>query len=157
MATKSFEKALLGLMMAAAATPALAGGLERGGYNIDLLFDKSDYALESTATFAAPQRKVKNAVDNPAVGGPLAGTGWATTADDAENYWVPRLGAKAAIGDNADCMFDYSQPWGADLAPGQWQGSSYNIETKVKSENRDEGEVGKLCGDLPREVRCRSG
>ena len=28
-----------------------------------------------------------------------------------------------------------SQPWGADLAPGQWQGSSYNIETKVKSEN----------------------
>ena len=135
MATKSFEKALLGLMMAAAATPALAGGLERGGYNIDLLFDKSDYALESTATFAAPQRKVKNAVDNPAVGGPLAGTGWATTADDAENYWVPRLGAKAAIGDNADCMFDYSQPWGADLAPGQWQGASYNIETKVKSEN----------------------
>lgn len=60
---------------------------------------------------------------------------WSTTADDSENYWSTRVGAKAAIGDFGDCMFDYSQPWGADLNPGIWQGSSYNIETKVKSHN----------------------
>lgn len=135
MATKSFEKALLGLMMAAAATPALAGGLERGGYNIDLLFDPSDYAIESTATFVAPQRDVNDAVDNAAKSGPLAPTGWRNTARDSESYWSPRIGAKAAIGDYGDCMVDYSQPWGAYLKPGQWQGSSYNMETKVSSSN----------------------
>ena len=101
MATKSFEKALLGLMIAAAATPALAGGLERGGYNIDLLFDPSDYAIESTATFVAPQRDVNDAVDNAAKSGPLAPTGWRNTARDSESYWSPRIGAKAAIGERA--------------------------------------------------------
>lgn len=29
------------------ASAAHAGGLERGGYNIDLLFDPSDYAVEA--------------------------------------------------------------------------------------------------------------
>lgn len=147
MATKSLHKALLGLVISVAATPVLAGGLERGGYNIDLLFDPSDYALEGTATFVMPHRKVKGAVDNPlksptpnpgamppvpAVPLPAA---WSKTADDAESYWSPRLGGKAQIGDYGDCMFDYSEPWGAHLKPGTWQGSSYNIETKVKSEN----------------------
>ncbi|MDS7597203.1 OmpP1/FadL family transporter [Agrobacterium tumefaciens] len=121
-------------------TPSLAGGLERGGYNIDLLFDPSDYVLDSSTTFVAPQRKVENARDNPnkspasPVAFPLPAS-WSTTADDSENYWTTRVGGKAAIGDFADCMFDYSQPWGADLNPGIWQGSSYNIETKVKSHN----------------------
>ncbi|NTJ42185.1 transporter [Agrobacterium larrymoorei] len=118
-------------------TPAFAGGLERGGYNIDLLFDTSDYVLDSTATFVAPQREVKDARDNPLPskgGGPLPAS-WSTSADDSENYWSPRIGAKAAIGDYGDCMFDYSEPWGAHLKPGIWQGSSYNIETKVESHN----------------------
>ena len=44
-------------------SPALAGGLERGGYNIDLLFDRSPYAAEATATYVMPQRKLKNACD----------------------------------------------------------------------------------------------
>ncbi|WP_425963998.1 outer membrane protein transport protein [Rhizobium nepotum] len=133
--TVFFRGAVCFAVSIAAVTPSLAGGLERGGYNIDLLFDPSDYVLDSSATFVAPQRKVDNARDNPVKsGGPLPSS-WSTTADDSENYWSTRVGAKAAIGDFGDCMFDYSQPWGADLNPGIWQGSSYNIETKVKSHN----------------------
>ncbi len=137
MTTKSISKLFVAALACAVSAPAMAGGLERGGYNIDLLFDPSEYVLEGTATFVMPQRDVYDAKDNPSPlkgGGPLP-AGWSTTADDSENYWSPRIGAKAAIGDMADCMFDYSQPWGAHLKPGQWQGSSYNIETKVKSNN----------------------
>ncbi|MCA2379091.1 transporter [Agrobacterium genomosp. 3 str. RTP8] len=138
--TAIFRGAVCFVASIAAVTPSLAGGLERGGYNIDLLFDPSDYVLDSSTTFVAPQRKVENARDNPfksptsATPIPLPSS-WSTSADDSENYWSPRIGAKAAIGDFGDCMFDYSQPWGADLNPGTWQGSSYNIETKVKSHN----------------------
>lgn len=108
-------------------TPAFAGGLERGGYNIDLLFDNSRFAAESAATFVAPQRKLKNATG--AFGG-------GSTADDTENYWVPRVGLKAGFGDAVDCMADYSQPWGAHTKPGNtWAGRRENIETKVESDN----------------------
>ncbi|MQB09493.1 transporter [Agrobacterium sp. ICMP 6402] len=131
--TAIFRGAVCFVASIAAVTPSLAGGLERGGYNIDLLFDPSDYVLDSSATFVAPQRKVENAKDSPK-GGPLPAS-WSTSADDSENFWSTRIGAKAAIGDFGDCMFDYSQPWGAHLNPGIWQGSSYNIETKVKSHN----------------------
>ncbi|AMD59298.1 OmpP1/FadL family transporter [Rhizobium pusense] len=132
--TAIFRGAVCFAVSIAAVTPSLAGGLERGGYNIDLLFDPSDYVLDSSATFVAPQRKVENARDNPLKSGPLPAS-WSRTADDSENFWSTRIGAKASIGDFGDCMFDYSQPWGAHLNPGIWQGSSYNIETKVKSHN----------------------
>ncbi|MFN7102774.1 MAG: OmpP1/FadL family transporter, partial [Pseudorhizobium sp.] len=58
------------------------------------------------------------------------------SADGSENYWAPRVGAKAAIGDAADCMFDYSEPWGAHKNPGRnWAGANEDIETKVESRN----------------------
>lgn len=122
-------------------SPAFAGGLERGGYNIDLLFDSSRFAAESTATFVAPQRKVKNAVDTNTVLNPAAGqngnnNNLSSSADDSESYWVPRVGLKAGFGDATDCMIDYSQPWGAHTKPGKnWAGVNENIETKVKSDN----------------------
>ncbi len=43
--------AVAGVLVASAAQ---AGGLERSGYNIDLLFDPSDYAAEATATYVNP-------------------------------------------------------------------------------------------------------
>lgn len=130
-------------------TTALAGGLERGGYNVDLLFDPSSVAIESSATYVAPQRKLKNVqdTDTSSAAFPFNGTRAGTTgggnlnnrsnrADDSEGYWVPRVGIKGAIGDSADCMFDYSQPWGAHLKPGaNWAGANNNIETKVNSDN----------------------
>lgn len=36
------------------ATSAHAGGLERAGYNIDLLFEPSGYAIETGATYVNP-------------------------------------------------------------------------------------------------------
>ncbi len=122
-------------------TPAFAGGLERGGYNIDLLFDSSRFAAESTATFVAPQRKLKNARDTNTGNNPLLGqngdnNNLSSSTDDSENYWVPRVGLKAGFGDATDCMVDYSQPWGAHTKPGRnWAGVNENIETKVESDN----------------------
>ncbi len=116
-------------------SPALAGGLERGGYNIDLLFDTSRFTAEATSTFVMPDRKLKNVTDQPLGGGGDL-TGLPTSANGSENYWSPRIGVKAGIGDAADCMFDYSEPWGAHKNPGQnWAGANEDIETKVESHN----------------------
>ncbi|KQV33076.1 MULTISPECIES: OmpP1/FadL family transporter [unclassified Rhizobium] len=128
------------LTFAMVAGTAQAGGLERGGYNIDLLFDPSTYAAEATATYVNPQRELNNVEDinagngnlNPGnpLGRPNNGIG------DTEGYWVPRVGVKAAFGDSIDCMADYSQPWGAHTNPGaNWAGANDNIETKIESDN----------------------
>ncbi len=128
-----------GLLLAAAvmltSTAAHAGGLERGGYNIDLLFDPADYAAEAAATYVNPQRDLKNVRDvNPLNGNFSALKN--NDVRDSESYWVPRLGMKAALGSAVDCMVDYSQPWGAHTKPGaNWAGANDNIETKVNSDN----------------------
>lgn len=133
--------AVAGMLVASAAQ---AGGLERSGYNIDLLFDPSDYAAEATATYVNPQRKLKNVedtdtADTDILGGTFGGGNLnyrPSTADDTESYWAPRIGIKAALGDSIDCMADYSQPWGAHTNPGKnWAGANNNIETKVESDN----------------------
>lgn len=128
----------LGAMAAVAlltATSAHAGGLERGGYNIDLLFDPSDYAAEAAATYVNPQRKLNNVRDTDPADGSLnarPSNGIRAT----EGYWVPRIGLKASIGDAVDCMADYSEPWGAHLNQGlNWAGANENIETKIESRN----------------------
>jgi long-chain fatty acid transport protein len=121
-------------------SPAVAGGIERGGYNIDLLFDPSRFAVESTATFVMPQRRLKNVQDTntlpaPLPSVPLNSFGYSSSADDSENYWSPRIGAKAGY-ENFDCMFDYSQPYGAHSKPGaNWAGAYQNVETKIDSDN----------------------
>ncbi len=120
-------------------TAASAGGLERGGYNIDLLFDPSTYAAEAAATYVNPQRELDNVVDvNPAngIGSNGRGAGQTNGVGETEGYWVPRIGVKAAFGDSVDCMADYSQPWGAHTKPGSsWMGANDNIETKIESDN----------------------
>lgn len=120
-------------------TAASAGGLERGGYNIDLLFDPSTYAAEAAATYVNPQRELDNVVDvNPAngIGSNGIGGGQTNGVGETEGYWVPRIGIKAGFGDSIDCMADYSQPWGAHTKPGaNWMGANDNIETKIESDN----------------------
>jgi long-chain fatty acid transport protein len=129
-------KALLGAgcfslaLIGAAMHPAHAGGLERGGYDIDLLFDPAPFATEAEATYVMPDRKYKNALGPGGLN-----LGYGTTAKGAEDYWVPRIGAKAQIVQGVDCMVDYSQPWGAHVAPGIWNGAFSNIETNIKSDN----------------------
>lgn len=128
----------LGIMAAGlllAATSASAGGLERAGYNIDLLFDPSDYVFDTSATYVNPQRDLKNVRDNIGADGDLNGLR-SDGIRDTEGYWVPRVAFKAGIGDAVDCMVDYSQPWGAHINPGaNWAGANDNIETKIESHN----------------------
>lgn len=109
-----------------------AGGIERGGYDIDLLFDPAPFATEAEATYVMPERKLKNAVDTNPFDGTVTGM---SSAHDSESYWVPRIGVKAQIVQGVDCMADYSQPWGAHTAPGQWNGAQSNMETEIKSDN----------------------
>ncbi|APG90950.1 OmpP1/FadL family transporter [Sinorhizobium americanum] len=132
---KSILAAVAGVLVASAAQ---AGGLERSGYNIDLLFDPSDYAAEATATYVNPQRELKDVEDiRPGNGVGSDGIGGGSTSvQDTESYWAPRVGVKAGLGDSVDCMADYSQPWGAHTNPGRnWMGANDNIETKVESDN----------------------
>jgi long-chain fatty acid transport protein len=115
--------------------PAQAGGIERGGYNIDLLFDRSPAAVEATATYVMPQRKLKNATDTDPSDGNLNQLGYSSTANEDEGYWSPRVGAKFGYQD-FDCMVDYSQPYGAHTDPGaRWAGAAQNVETKINSDN----------------------
>lgn len=118
---------------------ASAGGLERGGYNIDLLFDPSRFASEASVTYVMPQREMDDVVDiNPLNGIGSNGIGGGATdgVEDTESYAIPRIGFKASIGDSVDCMVDYSQPWGAHSNPGRdWMGANSNIETKINSDN----------------------
>ncbi|MER8691598.1 OmpP1/FadL family transporter [Mesorhizobium opportunistum] len=116
-----------------------AGGLERGGYNIDLLFDPAPVAGELSGTYVMPDRKLKNVVDAQTGNGLPGGgnlNGRPNSADETESYFVPRVGFKASIGQQIDCMADYSQPWGAHTNPGSnWAGANSNIETKINSDN----------------------
>jgi long-chain fatty acid transport protein len=124
-----FSLALLGTAM----NSAHAGGLERGGYDIDLLFDPAPVASDASGTYVMPQRKLKNAVDTS--GGTHTPLTVSSTADNTEGYWVPYVGVKATLGYGVDCMLDYSQPWGASSNPGIWNGSYSNIQTEIKSNN----------------------
>ncbi|AZO37899.1 transporter [Mesorhizobium sp. M2A.F.Ca.ET.037.01.1.1] len=132
-------KALLGAgcfslaMVGAAMQPARAGGIERGGYDIDLLFDPAPFATEAEATYVMPDRKLKNGVDTNPLDGNITALGSST--NESEDYWVPRIGAKAQLVPGVDCMVDYSQPWGAHTSPGLWAGAQSNMETDIKSDS----------------------
>lgn len=140
MANHLMKTTALGLIAACAFVGgAQAGGLERAGYNIDLLFDPGQYTFESGVVYVAPQRKLNNVVDtntaNTAVGGGNLNSR-STEADDSENYFVPKVGFKATLTEGVECLADYSQPWGAHTKPGtNWAGANQNVETKVNSDN----------------------
>jgi long-chain fatty acid transport protein len=117
--------------------PALAGGLDRGGYNIDQLFDASQFSIQSGVIYVMPQRKLKNTKDtDPSDGLGINGTGGGSTStNETENYAIPYGGLKGGYGD-VDCLVDYSEPFGAHTNPGaNWVGAQSNIETKVSSRN----------------------
>lgn len=55
-------KSVVATMAASVAmvTVAQAGGFDRGGVNIDLLFDESRFATEAAVTYVTPQREIQN-------------------------------------------------------------------------------------------------
>ncbi|MGH6862599.1 MAG: OmpP1/FadL family transporter, partial [Phyllobacterium sp.] len=135
--TKAISTILGGaLFLTAAATAAQAGGLERGGYNWDLLFDAQRFATEAGVVYVMPHRKFKNAVDiKPADGIGSDGLGGGKTSGDlTEPYAVPRFGVKVGLTPDVDCLASYSQPWGADSKPGaDWIGAQNEIQTQIRS------------------------
>ncbi|QFY59936.1 transporter [Rhizobium grahamii] len=119
------------------AQPSLAGGLDRGGYNIDQLFDASQFSVQSGVIYVMPQRKLKNVQDIDTSFGTGGGNlnGRSHSADETEDYAVPYFGLKAGYGD-VDCLVDYSEPFGAHINPGiNWAGANNNIETKITTRN----------------------
>ncbi|WP_370660320.1 OmpP1/FadL family transporter [Peteryoungia algae] len=139
MANHLMKTTALGLIAACAFVGgAQAGGLERGGYNIDLLFDPGQYTFESGVVYVAPDRTLKNVRDTDATSQPggLSLNARPNSVDETESYFVPRVGLKATLTEGVECLADYSQPWGAHTKPGSnWAGANQNIETKVNSHN----------------------
>lgn len=133
-----FSKGVASLaILSTLASPSFAGGLERGGYNIDQLFDTSPFSFQSGVTYVMPQRKLKNAQDiDPADGlGNNGIGGGSTSVDESENYAVPYIGMKGGYGP-VDCLIDYSEPFGGHTDPGLgWVGANNNIETEIKTRN----------------------
>ena len=126
------------LLITSAASAAHAGGLERGGYNWELLFDPSQVATEAGIIYVMPDRKFKNARDiNPADGLGSNGIGGGkTSGHETPNYEVPRFGAKLGITPDFDCLGSYAEPWGVHTNPGaDWVGANQNIETKIDSKD----------------------
>ncbi|MBP2446138.1 OmpP1/FadL family transporter [Rhizobium leguminosarum] len=139
MASRRFSKGVTSLVLfSSLASPSFAGGLERGGYNIDQLFDTSPFSFQSGVTYVTPQRKLKDVRDTDTSISPGGGNlnGRPNTADDSANYTIPYVGFKAGFGDSIDCLVDYSEPFGGHSDPGSnWAGANNNIETEIKTRN----------------------
>ncbi|MBB3310600.1 long-chain fatty acid transport protein [Rhizobium sp. BK196] len=135
MAARMFSRGVTSLIVfSALASPSFAGGLERGGYNIDQLFDTSSFSFQSGIIYVTPQRKLTNARDTAPADGNLNNR--SSTADDTANYTIPYIGFKAGFGDAIDCLVDYSEPFGGHSDPGlNWAGANNNIETEIKTRN----------------------
>ncbi len=104
------------LLSIGAATAVSAGGFDRGGVNVDLLFNEAPIASESTGTFVFPQRNLNNVVRDTNVAGaaPLSTDKISVGGD----FFVPRLGFKVGLGRHGDCLATYGQPFGADQSFG---------------------------------------
>jgi long-chain fatty acid transport protein len=126
-------------LLVGVSSQAMAGGLERGGYNIDQLFDQSRFSFGGTGTYVMPQRELNNVQDtdfSDGVGSNGVGGGATDGVEETESYFVPRLGVKAGLFEDADCLVQYSQPWGAHTNPGpDWRGANSNIETEIESDS----------------------
>lgn len=127
---------LLGALVA-----AQAGGLERSSQDFDILFEEGN-VVEGGATFAAPQRKLKNIRGNPFPVNPVPGqnTGkpFETEVDEGKSYWVPKLSAKFQLTDDLACAAQYREPWGIDTNSGINNARMFSaIEQKISS--RDYG------------------
>jgi len=131
--------AAAGACVLLASGAAMAGGLERGGYNIDLLFDPARITAEATAAYVSPQRKLDNVRDtdlSDGIGSDGMGGGDTQGVRSMGDTWVPRLGLKIGVAEGFDCLLGYSQPWGAKFDPGaNWMGANHNIDTEVNSDS----------------------
>jgi len=80
---------------------ALAGGIDRSGQGVNILFEEGDFA-QFSYTGA-----------NPSVSGSGAGLG--SHNDVANRYYTPSFGYKHTVNDALDIAIIYDQPFGADI------------------------------------------
>jgi long-chain fatty acid transport protein len=93
-----------GGLVAVGATSTLAGGVDRSGQSIDVLFEKGNY-VELSYGYASPH------VSGVAV--PLAGG--ASSGDMAGGYTMPGFAIKKSLSKNLDAALIYDQPFGASV------------------------------------------
>jgi long-chain fatty acid transport protein len=128
------KAALVLLACCSLANAARAGGIERGAYDIDLLFDQSRYAFEGGITAVLPDRKLTNARDVNPNDGNLNNR--PRSVSDGPDFTIPYIGFKIGITDDVDCLADYSEPFGAHSNPGaNWAGANYDVEEKIYTHN----------------------
>lgn len=87
-------------VLALSSTAAVAGGLDRSGQSINILFEKRNsvqFALSNTS---------------PTISGNLAGT---NSGDVGESFQSPSLGFKYNINDRWDMAVIYDEPFGAHI------------------------------------------
>lgn len=85
-------------------TSAIAGGFDRGGVNIDQLFDTDRFTLAGQYSYVDPRRTIRN-VNRPGL--PLN-----STIDVDSTYSVTRIGLKASVAQGLDCLASYSNGFG---------------------------------------------
>lgn len=95
-------KRMLGAATALAlvAPLAQAGGLDRSGQGINLIFEPGT-VVQGSLTYVDPE-----------ITGTLAGT---QSGDVGESYILPRASFKFSVGDNWDIGFGYDEPFGAHV------------------------------------------
>ncbi len=125
-------------------TTALAGGFDRGGVNIDQLFDNETSTADASVTFVTPQRSSRNIqrtinVAAPVVGALGGGVVAPLSTGEVEadgDFFVPRLGYKHSFTENVDCLFSYSEPFGADSNNGTGNAlSASSVEFFIDTED----------------------
>lgn len=143
---------IAGAMLALANNAATAGGFDRGGVNIDQLFDKERVSTDFGVTFVLPQRDLNNVVRGSNIDSAFSAAGFPSAAINSgftvpalapqtssrievdNDYVVPTAGFKVAIGDHVDCLASYSEPFGADAEYGlnnafSVSGVNFNIDS----------------------------
>ncbi|MDP5216317.1 transporter [Ruegeria sp. 2205SS24-7] len=96
------KKPLIALAAAALSpTLASAGGLDRSGQGINIIFEEGD-ALLAALAFTSPR-----------ISGSQAGT---NSGNVGKNFFSPELAYKKALNDKWDVALIYDKPFGADIA-----------------------------------------
>lgn len=128
---------LKGLLAAGCCSVALAGvaragGFDRGGVNIDQLFDAAPYSFDAGVTYVSPHRKLKNVRR-------LDGSGMTSgSIEIGGDYAVPHVGLKVNLFGPVDCLATYTEPYGATADYGT--GNAYSMTTaKFEVDTRDFG------------------
>ena len=123
---------LAGSASLAALEMANAGGFDRGGVNIDQLFDAAPFSAEAGVTYVSPRRTLKNVERQDGFGASSA------SVDVDGDYAVPRIGFKANLFEPVDCLATYTEPYGADGGFGT--GNAYSpTAVEFKVDTRDIG------------------